>query len=69
MEALRTIFPVLIGISLLAVLVVLVVGITAMLRGGAFNRRHGNSLMRLRVLMQGIAVALMLIYVAFVRGA
>lgn len=69
MEALRAIFPVLIVISLVAVFVVLVVGITAMLRGGAFNNRHGNSLMRLRVLMQGIAVALMVIYVAFIRAA
>lgn len=69
MEVLRTIFPVLIGISLIAVLVVLMVGITAMLRGGAFNSRHGNALMRLRVLLQGVAVALMVIYVAFIRAA
>lgn len=66
---LRTIFPVLIGISLIAVFVVLLVGITAMLRGGAFNNRHGNALMRLRVLLQGVAVALMVIYVAFIRAA
>ncbi len=69
MEVLRAIFPVLIGVSLFAVLVVLLVGIIAMLRGGAFNNRHGNALMRLRVLLQGVAVALMVIYVAFIRGA
>jgi hypothetical protein len=27
-----------------------------MARGGEFNKRHGNKLMRLRVMMQGLAI-------------
>jgi hypothetical protein len=32
-----------------------------MAKGGEFNARYGNKLMRLRILMQGIAVALFVI--------
>ncbi len=39
-------------------LAVLVTGIFAMARGGEFNRKHSNRLMRLRVVAQGIALAL-----------
>ncbi len=69
MEALRAVFPMSIAVALAAVLTVLVVGVVGMLRGGAFNRRYGNGLMRLRVILQGVAVALILIYVFLVRGA
>lgn len=69
MEALRAVFPMSIAVALAAVLAVLVVGVVGMLRGGAFNRRYGNGLMRLRVILQGVAVALIVIYVFLVRGA
>ncbi|MDJ0949498.1 MAG: twin transmembrane helix small protein [Alphaproteobacteria bacterium] len=39
-----------------AVLAVLVVGVAAMLKGGEFNRKYGNKLMRMRVLLQGAAL-------------
>ena len=68
MEALRAVFPMSIAVALAAVLMVLVVGVVGMLRGGAFNRRYGNGLMRLRVILQGVAVALILVYVFFVRA-
>ncbi len=42
-----------------ATLVVLLVGVVAMFRGGEFNRRHGNRLMRLRILLQLVAIALL----------
>ena len=38
---------------------VLLVGIVSMLRGGEFNSRHGNKLMRARVILQGITLALL----------
>lgn len=44
-------------IAMLATLAVLVVGMISMVRGGEFNRKHGNKLMQLRVIMQGIALA------------
>ena len=46
-------------------LVVLFTGLISMARGGEFNRKNSNRLMRLRVLFQGIAV-LILILLAFV---
>ena len=40
---------------------VLLTGIVSMLRGGEFNRRYGNKLMRARVILQGITLALLVI--------
>ncbi|MDC0987034.1 twin transmembrane helix small protein [Alphaproteobacteria bacterium] len=47
--------------TMAATLGVLIVGIVSMAKGGEFNARYGNKLMRLRILMQGIAVALFVI--------
>lgn len=40
---------------------VLLTGIVSMLRGGEFNRRNGNKLMRARVILQGITLALLVL--------
>ncbi len=69
MEAVQAIFPMLIVIALVAVLIVLLTGVFGMLRGGQFNKQYGNKLMRLRVALQGLAVLLIVVYVAFIRGA
>ncbi|MBE0533165.1 MAG: HIG1 domain-containing protein [Rhodospirillales bacterium] len=37
---------------------VLALGLFSMMKGGAFNARFGNRLMRLRVAIQGVAVVL-----------
>jgi nitrogen fixation-related uncharacterized protein len=58
------IFAVLIPLSLGAVLVALAVGIYALFRGGDFGRSYSNRLMRLRVLLQAIAI-LVLVAAAF----
>ena len=55
-------------IALVATLAVLVVGIIAMLRGGAFNAKYGNKLMRARVALQAMAVGLMLVIYLLNRG-
>ena len=68
MEALEAVFPMLIGVALAAVLVVLAVGIVAMFRGGEFNRKYGNKLMRLRVALQALAVLLMVLFVALIKS-
>ena len=52
-------FSYLIPLSLAAVAVVLAFGIYALFRGGDFGRSYSNRLMRLRVLMQAIAVAVL----------
>lgn len=61
-----TVLPILIGFSLVCVLAVLGGGVASMLRGGDFNRKYSNGLMRARVATQGFAVALMVLF--FVLG-
>ena len=50
--------PILLILAMLATLGVLFAGLFAMARGGEFNRKHGNRLMRWRVVLQGTAVLL-----------
>ncbi|MCB2095272.1 MAG: twin transmembrane helix small protein [Rhodobacteraceae bacterium] len=47
----------------LAVLVILMIGIGGFARGGDFNRKHANRIMRYRIIAQAIAVALILVFV------
>lgn len=51
-------FFILMIIAMIAVLASLAVGMFAMVKGGEFNKKHGNKLMRLRVTLQGVALAL-----------
>lgn len=51
-------FFVLILIAMLITLAVLATGIIGMARGGDFNAKYGNKLMRARVIAQGVALAL-----------
>ncbi len=50
------VFDILIPVLLLAVTATLAVGVYSLLRGGQFSRSYSNKLMRLRVLLQAIAV-------------
>ena len=58
----------LVAVALLAVLAVLLTGVVGMARGGSFNSKYGNILMRWRVVLQGAAVVLILIAVLLSRG-
>ncbi len=49
----------LVVIALIGTLAVLLVGVVTMAKGGAFNRKWGNKLMRARIAMQALAVMLM----------
>ncbi|MGH6910011.1 MAG: twin transmembrane helix small protein [Phenylobacterium sp.] len=53
------VFSFLIPAALVAVTAVLGLGIYALFRGGDFGRSYSNKLMRLRVLMQAIAIAVL----------
>ena len=53
------VFSYLIPAALTAVAIVLAIGIYALFRGGDFGRSYSNKLMRLRVLMQAIAIAVL----------
>jgi hypothetical protein len=54
-------FTFLIPLSLGAVLIVLAIGLYALFRGGAFGRSWSNKLMRLRVLLQFVAIIVLCI--------
>ncbi|MCZ6859890.1 MAG: twin transmembrane helix small protein [Alphaproteobacteria bacterium] len=43
-------------IALVAVVLVLLAGVFTMARGGDFNKKYGNRLMRARVVLQAFAV-------------
>ncbi len=67
MTRMETLFSYLVGIAMAAVLAVLVVGVASMFRGGEFNRKYANKLMRLRVLLQALALLLFAIFMLFFR--
>jgi Hypoxia induced protein conserved region len=52
----------------LAVAAVLLVGIGGFAKGGDFNRKYANKIMRLRLLLQFIAVMLILLFVWVTGG-
>ncbi len=54
-------------IACFAVLGVLVVGVFGFARGGEFNKKHANRIMRLRLLLQFLAVLLIIAFVYFAR--
>ena len=56
------------AIACFAVLIVLMIGIGGFARGGDFNRKYANKLMRMRLAAQFIAVILILVFVLFSGG-
>ena len=56
-------FSVLLVVAMLAVLGALFVGLFAMVRGGEFNEKYGNRLMRARVILQGVALVMFVLAV------
>ncbi|SET95061.1 twin transmembrane helix small protein [Paracoccus homiensis] len=54
-------------LAVLIVLGILATGIGGFARGGEFNRKHGNRLMRWRLIAQAIAVALIMLFI-YLRG-
>lgn len=61
----ETFFFVLVLIAMFITLGVLATGIIGMARGGEFNAKYGNKLMRARVIAQGVALALFALAVLF----
>lgn len=56
-------FFILVVIAVLIVAVILLVGVGGFGRGGEFNRKYANKIMRLRIVAQFVAVCLILLYV------
>ena len=63
----KTLFYLLV-VCCLAVVVILATGIGGFAKGGEFNRKHGNRMMRWRIIAQAIAIALILLFF-WVRGS
>lgn len=58
---------ILVAIAVLIVVAILLTGIGGFARGGEFNRKHGNRLMRWRIIAQAVAIVLILVFV-WARG-
>lgn len=53
-----SIVSLLIPLAVLATAVVLVIGVAGFAGGGKFNKKYGNKLMQMRVLLQFVAIIL-----------
>jgi hypothetical protein len=54
--------------AVLVVLIILMAGLGTFIKGGAFNRKYANRIMRWRVGAQAFAILLILIFVLIRRG-
>jgi hypothetical protein len=63
-----TILYILLAIGLLGTLITLFSGLITMGRGGEFNQRYGNKLMRARVYFQGFTVIVFVLLLLSMRG-
>ena len=59
---------VLVVVVMAAVAIILIIGIGGFGKGGEFNRKYANKLMRMRILAQFVAVLLILLFVFITRG-
>ncbi|MDV7142420.1 twin transmembrane helix small protein [Tropicimonas sp. TH_r6] len=59
---------ILVALAVLAVLFILLTGIGGFARGGEFNRKHANRIMRYRIIAQFVAILLILLFVWLRRG-
>lgn len=57
-----------VGIACLVVLGILLTGIGGFAKGGDFNRKHANRIMRYRIYAQFGAIVLILLFVLIRRG-
>jgi hypothetical protein len=57
-RTMQSVFPWLVIFAVVATFVVPAIGLLSMLKGGEFNAKYGNRLMRLRIGFQIAAVAL-----------
>ena len=52
----------------LAVLIVLMVGVGGFSQGGEFNKKYANKIMRLRIILQALAIMLIILFVYIKKG-
>ena len=56
-----------VALAVLVVTAILATGIGGFARGGEWNRKHGNRMMRWRLIAQAVAIAIIMLVVAL-RG-
>jgi hypothetical protein len=57
-----------VAVAVLLVAGILLVGIGGFARGGEFNRKHANRIMRYRIVAQAVAIGMILLFVLLRRG-
>jgi hypothetical protein len=57
-----------VAVAVLIVAAILLTGIGGFAKGGDFNRKHANRIMRYRIYAQAVAVVLILLFVWIRRG-
>ena len=62
------IFHTAIAITMVMVLIVLGIGIFAMTSSGKFNKKWSQKLMRMRVLIQGIVILLIVLFFGLIKN-
>ena len=55
-------------VACLLVVIVLMIGLGGFAFGGEFNRKYANKIMRLRILLQAVAILLIILFVYFSKG-
>jgi len=53
----------LVVVAVVAVAIILLTGIGSFAKGGEFNKKHSNRIMRYRIYAQAVAIALILLFV------
>ncbi|MFL5221231.1 MAG: twin transmembrane helix small protein [Microvirga sp.] len=68
MEAMQHLLPLVIVGAMIAAVGALLLGVFSMAKGGEFNRKYGNKLMRLRIALQGLAILLFIVFMLAYRS-
>lgn len=58
-----------VAIAVLIVLAILLTGVGGFAKGGDFNRKHANRIMRYRIYAQAVAIVLILLFVLLRGGS
>ena len=61
-------FPLAIVAAMIAAVGALLLGVFSMAKGGEFNKKYGNTLMRARVVLQGLAIVLFIVFMLIYRS-
>ncbi|MBN9542746.1 MAG: twin transmembrane helix small protein [Alphaproteobacteria bacterium] len=56
-----SLLPLVLFVAMLLTLIALIAGIVLMARGGKINQKYSNKLMTMRVVLQGLAIAIVAI--------